>query len=95
VGVPLQGHTNIISCVAFSPDRKHIISGSYDKTIRIWDAQMGKAVGVPLQGHTDVVRSVAYSPDSKHFISGSYDKTIHIWNAKTHKAVGVHQETPK
>ena len=87
--MPLQGHADAINSVAFSPDSKHIISGSADKTIQIWNAQTGKAMGVPLQGHTNGVTSVAYSPDSKHIISGSADNTICIGDEKTHKAVGV------
>ena len=79
--MPLEGHTDSVRSVAFSPDSKHIISGSYDRTIRIWNAQTGKAIGVPLQGvrqgHTGEIYSVAFSPDSKHIISGSYG-TIQI-----------------
>jgi WD40 repeat protein len=43
----------LMGCVrAYSPDGRHIISGSVDTTIRIWDAETGAAVGKPLQGHT-------------------------------------------
>jgi len=74
--------------VAYSPDGQHIISGSGDDTIRIWDAETGAAVGKPLEGHTTSVRSVAYSPDGQHIISGSDDNTIRIWDAETGAAVG-------
>ena len=74
--------------VAYSPDGHHIISGSYDRTIRIWDAKTGAAVGNPLEGHTSGVLSVAYSPDGHHIISGSFDGTIRIWDAKIGAAVG-------
>lgn len=50
------------SPVAFSPDGRHIVSGSRDNTIRLWDAQTGVQAGSPLQGHTDSVNSVAFSP---------------------------------
>ena len=73
--------------MAVSPDGKHIISGSDDETIRIWDAVSGAAVGEPLRGHTDGVRSVAVSPDGKHIISGSYDNTVRIWDAVSGAAV--------
>ena len=45
----LQGHTDSVLSVAFSPDGRHIVSGSRDQTIRVWDAQTGGQVGNPLQ----------------------------------------------
>ena len=74
--------------VAYSPDGRHVISGSADETIRIWDAETGAEVGKPLNGHTAQVMSVAYSPNGRHIISGSADRTIRIWDAKTGTAVG-------
>ena len=54
----LQGHANWIGMpVAFSPDGRHIVSGSFDGTIQLWDAQ-GDQVGTPLQGHTSSIKSV-------------------------------------
>ena len=82
------GHGSGVTCMCYSPSGCYIISGSNDKTIRIWDAETGAAVGKPLVGHTYCVASVAYSPDGRHIISGSNDKTIRIWDAKTGAAVG-------
>jgi WD40 repeat protein len=39
-----MGHSNHVNSVAYSPDGKHIVSGSEDWTVRIWDAAMGKEV---------------------------------------------------
>ena len=84
-----MGHTDRVTSVAYSPDGRHIVSGSRDMTIRIWDAKTGAAIGdSPLEGHTEWVTSVAYSPDARHIISGSGDKTIRIWDAKTGTAIG-------
>jgi len=69
--------------VACSPDGTRIVSGSRDKTLRIWDAISGAPIGEPQQGHTDRVWSVAFSPDSTCIISGADDKTIRIWNVKS------------
>ena len=84
----LRGHTHAVNSVAFSPDGRHIVSGSSDSTIRVWDAQTGVQVGNSLQGHTYQVNSVAFSPDGRHIVSGSYDKTIRVWNAQTGVQVG-------
>jgi len=45
----LQGHTSSVFSVACSPEGRHIVSGSWDDTIRVWDAQTGAQVGNPLQ----------------------------------------------
>jgi hypothetical protein len=74
----LLRHEDAVSSVAFSPDGQHIVSGSLDKTLRLWDLQ-GNAMGQPFQGHESAVRSVAFSPDGQHIVSGSDDKTVRLW----------------
>ena len=75
---PLQwtGHAGPVYSVSYLPNGAHVVIGSRDKTIRIWDAESGAVVGEPLTGHTGWVYSVAYSPDGHHIISGSGDRTI-------------------
>ncbi|KAG9074714.1 hypothetical protein FS749_013695, partial [Ceratobasidium sp. UAMH 11750] len=70
------------------PDGAYIVSGSDDKTIRIWDADTGQSIAQPLQGHTESISSVAYSPDSAFVISGSHDNTVRIWNTQSSAAGG-------
>jgi len=65
-----------VYAVAFSPDGTHIVSGSNDKTIQVWDAQTGTTVAGPFHGHTREVTSVAFSPDGTNIVSGSWDNTI-------------------
>jgi WD40 repeat protein len=73
--------------IAYSPNGQHIVSGSIDRMIQIWDAKTGTAVGEPLKGHSSTVRSVAYSPDGQHIVSGSTNATIHVWDSFPHSSV--------
>jgi len=66
----LKGHTDSAFAVAFSPDGQRIASGSFDKTIKIWDAAEGKEL-LTLKGHTLPVVSVVYEPDGRHVISAA------------------------
>ncbi|KAG8214192.1 WD40-repeat-containing domain protein [Butyriboletus roseoflavus] len=75
---PMQGHTESILSIAYSPDGSYIVSGSADRTLRIWSTSTGQYVAGPFQ-HTDWVSSVAYSPHNNCIISGSFDGTIRVW----------------
>ena len=77
---PLSGHSNPVSSVSWSPDGTKLASGSYDKTVWIWEATTGKQLS-QLRGHTDRVWSVCFSPDGTKIASGSHDKTVLIWDA--------------
>ncbi|KAG2070981.1 WD40 repeat-like protein, partial [Suillus decipiens] len=81
VQTPLRGHTSPVSSVSFSPDGTRIVTGSRDKTVRLWDAATGQPVGEPLRGHTDSVWSVSFSPDGARIVTASSDKTVRLWDA--------------
>ena len=78
----LRGHESGVHGVAFSPDENRIVSGSFDHTVRVWDARSGVELA-DLRGHTAAVTSVAFSPSGDRVVSGSDDKTIRVWDARS------------
>jgi len=78
----LSGHTSQVASLAFSPDGSSLVSGSYDKTVKLWDIQTGGVVKT-FSGHTDWVFSVSISSDCTRVASGSYDGTICLWEIHT------------
>jgi hypothetical protein len=75
----LSGNDWVFS-VAFSPNGQQIVSGSYDKTVKLWGVD-GKLIHT-LNGHIFYVHSVAFSPDGQRIVSGSSDNTIRLWNVE-------------
>jgi predicted NACHT family NTPase len=84
----LKGHESEVYSVGFSPDGKQLASGSFDKTIKIWDVTTGKVLNT-LKGHESLVNSVEFSPDGQQLASGSRDKTIKIWDVTTGKVLNT------
>src|SRR5437868_2730649 len=79
----LKDHNNVISCLAIlqTSTGEYLISGSSDKTLKIWDTKMYKCIKT-LVGHTGSVYCVAVF--SEHLVaSGSQDNTLKLWNTKT------------
>ncbi len=71
-----SGHGDLVRSICATKDGK-IVSGSYDKTIRVWDMQ-GKELAI-CRGHKNWVNAVCVTKDS-NIVSGSYDKTIRVWD---------------
>ncbi|MEO5329570.1 MAG: WD40 repeat domain-containing protein [Magnetococcus sp. THC-1_WYH] len=81
-------HMVQVMSIAFSPDGKTIVSGSWDKTIRLWERASGKSIAI-LERHSGPVLSVAFSPDGKTIASGSGDKTIRLWERASGKLIAT------
>ena len=81
--------------MAFSPNGRVIVSGSTDRTVRLWDAKSGAMIGTPLKGHEEWVHSVAFSPDGQLLASGSEDRTVRLWDAKSGALIDVHLKNPE
>ena len=76
-GTPLKKtlteHSDSVNSVCFSPDGRYIASGSFDKTIKLWEVGSGVAVKT-LTGHYSGVRSI-------------WDMTIKLWDAESKKEI--------
>ena len=74
----LRGHRSSVLCVAALP-RDRIVSGSRDKTLRVWDVSEGGGNCLQtMRGHTGWVNCVGILPDGR-VVSGSRDKTLKVW----------------
>ncbi len=80
-------HDSGVTSVAVTPDGKYVVSGSGDKTLRLWELATGQEVR-RFTGHEGSVTSVAVTPDGKYVVSGSDDKTVRLWELATGKEGG-------
>ena len=84
----LSGHTGEVESIALSSDGRYAMSGSGDKTLRLWEVASGRCVRI-LEGGTAWIKSVALTPDSRYAVSGSVDKTIRLWELASGKCVRI------
>ena len=77
-----EGHTKDVRSVSLSADGRRAISGSWDKTLRLWNVDTGECLQT-FSGHTDSVRAVSLTPDGRRALSGSWDKTLRLWDVDT------------
>jgi WD40 repeat protein len=74
----LAGHTDWISCLSFSPDGRQIASGSYDSTIRLWDAESGAAVGKPIDHKGNIYSLDLHFNNSDLFLTVNHTKVYNV-----------------
>lgn len=88
----LAGHEGPVFAVAYSPDGKTAISGSYDQSLILWNLATGEIIrqfgpdnpDTPeVEGHAHYVRTIAFSPDGQTVLSGGTDKIMIWWDVTT------------
>ncbi|CAM0135917.1 unnamed protein product [Umbelopsis sp. WA50703] len=79
----LQGHTGAVYTVEFSPHGKLLASGSFDKTVRVWDTLSGQKEALCLKSHSLNISDLSWSIDSSSLLSGGYDQTCKTWDIET------------
>jgi WD40 repeat protein len=78
----LEGHTASVTSVALHADGRRAVTGSWDKTVRVWDLDTGVCLRT-LEGHTYGVNSVALHADGRRAVTGSQDRTVRVWDLDT------------
>jgi WD40 repeat protein len=80
----LEGHTNQISSIAFSPGGSRLVSCSFDRSVRLWDVETGRQLAL-LGKHAQFALGVAFSPDGSRVASIGKEGFLLIWNSHTGK----------
>jgi WD40 repeat protein len=84
--VPQIGHARDVRSGAFSRDGTHLLTGSEDGTLKLWDLATTRLVRT-FSGHKGEVTVVALSPEGGRALSGSKDKTIKLWDVATGRLI--------
>ncbi len=77
----LDNGSSGVSSLNFSPDSRHLLTGSRDNIARIFDVETGEAR--ELVGHTNIIWGTAFSPDGRMALTGSQDRTARLWDVAT------------
>jgi WD40 repeat protein len=83
-----SGHNGTVSALRMTPDGKLAVSGSSDKTVRIWDLVNRQQTHI-MDGHEARVHDVAISGDGRVAISGSEDQTARLWDVESGKSLRI------
>lgn len=83
-----KGHVNAVMDIDFSPTGKEIVTGSYDKTLRIFDSNKGHSRDVYHTKRMQRIFITKFSMDSKYIFSGSDDGNIRIWRSHANERSG-------
>ena len=77
----LIGHSGAVWAIALTTDGCRALSGSDDRTLKVWDAENGACLHT-LEGHTEQITAVMFTPDGSRALSGSSDRTLKLWDAE-------------
>ncbi|KAF9182031.1 hypothetical protein BGZ51_005003 [Haplosporangium sp. Z 767] len=83
----LKGHQGAVYAVQYSLNGRYLATGSFDKTVRIWDGTTNQNGLYVLKGHTLNISDLAWSHDSTMLLSAAYDKTCKLWDIESGKQI--------
>jgi WD40 repeat protein len=77
----LSNHTEEVTTMVVTSDGRYILSGSGEKTIKVWDLESGREI-ITLKGHTGWISAMALTSDDKYLISGCNDGSLKVWDIR-------------
>jgi WD40 repeat protein len=79
-----KGHTDGVTTLAFDPEGRILVTGGYDKTVRMWETTTGRSLAIlgEAEGYKGAIYGVAFSPDGKTFVTAGYDDIVRIWRIR-------------
>jgi WD40 repeat protein len=84
-----RGQSDFVSATAWSPGGLLVATGSWDKTVRVWNAKTGDLL-TTYTGHSELVDALAWSPNGRYIASGSWDHTVQLWDAFSGQPIWPH-----
>jgi WD repeat and SOF domain-containing protein 1 len=83
-----ENHVAAVTCVDYAPTGKEFVSGSYDKTIRIYEVEKSNSREIYHTKRQQHITAIAWSLDNKYIFSGSDEMNIRIWKAYASEKLG-------
>ena len=84
--IQLEGHTQHVMAAAFAKDEKHLFTGSWDDTVRVWDAKTGAHIRTFDTGK--LISAIAISNDSQYFLTTRWDDSVVLRSVETGDVIG-------
>ena len=86
----VKAHDKDINCVSVSPNDKYVVTGSLDKTAKVWSADKGELLGV-LKGHKRGIWSARFSPVDQCILTSSGDAVLKLWRLSDYSCIRTYE----
>lgn len=84
-----KGHTGAVLSLDFNPTGTELVSGSWDRTMRLFDMRSGQSRDVYHTKRMGRVHAVCYTPDGSYVLSGSDEGNVRLWRAQASSRQGI------